>query len=250
MQVSYGRLTFPAGTCGVSRSISVLEETEGGIPILFEWKYDCTAYLTSTQTNYAAIQQDLSNQEQTIRSYLSIPNQFFGVYLDNGQLSDMSLNPAATLQGPLVKIFDNPIAGGAEYAAKRTIRFSVSAKVATAGSSNIYLSFHEAISATGNGAAKNEDAVTLDGLAVRMQITPISLCRAQQRGSLISFLRPVSHDDAPTPLWPNDLRGDESSIEIGSPIMMLNGYMKYPLSWSYTFVRGGEPFIGFPNRQM
>lgn len=251
MQVRYGSLFFPADSVGVSRAIQVVEETDGGIPIVYEWKYDCTAFIHSTQTTTTAIQRDLANQERTIRQSLSIPRQPFLVLLDDGSLSDMALFPGGNvLDGPLVKMFANPVAGGPEYAARRTISFSVSAKVAVSGADLILLSFSEIIRTTGDGGPVFDDFVTIDNVAVRQQLYARSVCRATQSGSMTAFSRELGPGDAPRPLWPGDYRGNETDITIGSPIRMPAGYIKYPLSWSYSFVRAGIPFVGLPNRQV
>lgn len=249
MQARYGTILFPPNWVAVSRSCRPEKETQTGIPLIYKWTYNCELFLYTNQTTAALCQADLDNQERIIRNGLAVPNQPFLVFRDDGRLTDMSLYPANCLHGPYVEIYENPVAGKSEYASIRTIRFSINALVPVQGSALVYLSFEESIRSSGTGGPMNEDIATLDGIAVRQQILPISKCSAVQSGSLVCLGQQPTESSIPQPIWPDDERQNERQIEKKSPKMYWNGYIEYPISWSYMFVRIGTPFIGVPNRQ-
>lgn len=250
MQARYGNILFPPNWLGISRSCRPYKETETGIPLIWKWTYNCELFLITTQTTATFAQADLDNQEQIIRNGVGVPNQPFLLFRDDGRLTDMSLYPQNCLHGPYVEMYENPVAGGAEYATRRTIRFSVNALVAAPGSAGVYLSFEESVRSTGTGGPKNEDFATIDGIAVRQQLYPVSRCAAVQSGSLVCLGVQPTASSIPQPLWPGDEREDERNIDIKSPKLYYNGYIQYPISWSYMFIRIGQPFLGIPNRQI
>ena len=242
--LTYRAFQFPRDSCDVSRTGRAVK-TDAGIPVAFDWSWAVTCYLRSAATDPAARQADFAAQEAAVRAALSAPFGNLTLWTDGGVPAVALLNTPDCLDGVKVELFETP-GGQQEFAANRTVRFTARATYLLPGTGALLMSFEERLSATGTGGPQVRNRPTLDGLGVRQQVYPRTVCRARQTGRAVGWLQ---YPDVPPPLWPGDEQPDQRQDDKASPHRQVNGLTRYERSWVYAFERIGDPFIGTPNIQ-
>lgn len=258
MYVKWGNYRFPDNACEVTTTGNVVEN-DAGVPLYLEAQANVTCLFISTATSESTIQSELSALDLAARSALSVPFQDFGLYHDNDTLSSCRIiNTANMLQGTRVVSVNAPSGRGAEYASYRTLQFTVRAAYllspaaligpggvpappGTGTNGEVLRSWNESLTFIGNGGPRVILQDVIDGSPVEQVVTPATKVRVVQSGTAVGFIRP--------PLFPAPIFGTpvSESVQqvIQSPVRTSQGYMQYPISWSYEF-ESPVPLTGMP----
>ncbi len=239
MQLRWGSsYSFPINGCDLaSRARVVLSES--GRPVRYVARVSVGGWLEADG------QAALSVAETALRNALAVPYQDLKFLSDDGAVMAVSLLNANSLSG--VRVVDGPNfdgRDGAEYATLRQFGFEVEAEYLITSAANAVLSFSESLSITGTGGPVRRLRVPVNATAlVRQQISPRSIIRATQSGQAVGHLK---YPTAPRPLWAAPiLLEDQVQVQKGNPKRIGQGFVEYPLAWSYAF-ESDTPLVGVP----
>lgn len=164
-----------------------------------------------------------------------------GLYHDDGSVSAHYLSSAASISGVRVDQVEFPKdQNTGEYATDRQFRIVLSADFLNSAAT--LTDFREEIQVSGTGGPRNSVVETISGQPQIHQVNARTVVRARQSG-FAAGLR--DYPKYPAPLWPVVEEPDKRQQNKGAPKRNGNGYMEYPISWSYSFLSptplGGTP---------
>lgn len=235
MQAWWGNYPFPVNAAEVT-NVTTAEVSPQGLPLRYTSAYDITATLIGSG------QIDLSNREAALRNALAIPKQDFILRTDNGRVSSSSIISKLTMSGTRVRNLKFSQSQGAEYVNRRTVQFTIDAVYLIANAANAMIFWKETVKIVGNGGPLRKWRFPVNfPIGIRQELSKASLVIAIQSGNAVGH---TGKPHTPLPLFPNYLVNEAVEKGNDSPEFIGQGYINYPVSWSYRFERGDGPLIG------
>ena len=235
MQVVYGAYQCVAGACrfGV-RQTAVLDARE--FPYMYEMQIDVSGRF------YAAGDALLSVEEARMRAALRLQRQDFGVLGTTGTATATYWRNADTVSGIVVR--DGPNFTGttaAEYCLYREFSFTVAFKLPIANVASALVEFSETVEYSG-GEPEYVHKRAMNGPPQKQLVWFQTEFRAVQSGKAVGFR---AYPNPARMLFPGD-RKTAPTYTRGNPKRLGDGYINYPLTWSYSY-ESNSPLVGIPN---
>ena len=244
MQLKWGSYLFGVSAAAiVNRTVAIMSEWTG-TPLRYHTEYDVTAYLDVTGSG-ATAQKAASVAEVKFRAAMATPYQNFTFSCDDGTASSMSLLNSDTMTGIRTKNVSSEETQGSEFTTVRTMKFTLEAEYLITNDVNAIVSYHESINVVGNGKAMRKWRFPINNApGVRQVVTPYSLVTMTQSGEAVGHLR---YPSPPPPQYPLLMVNEQVSDGSDNPKFMGQGFVNYPVKWSYKFERGdGLQFNAIP----
>ena len=183
--------------------------------------------------------------ETALAAALLVPYQSISLLTDAGRATGLTLLNGASISGCRVvegPNFENDARDG-EYVTQRTASFVVEAEFVVPGTQTAAISFTESISISGTGGPVVRWRPLINAPPVSQIIYPASTVKATQSGQAVGHL---GYPTVPDPLFPAFELVDQRRIVTGSPKRLGQGFIEYPINWSYSF-EGLGPLVAVPN---
>lgn len=236
MLPKYGTYALPAGRCDIARR-DTPEFNEANQVLTNTIRLDCSSalYTDSAAAMDRAVKQLLAAFAQ--------PNRDFIVYLPGGSVqSQLTLRSAGSLSG--VKVIERPAFQTLQNAAYVTwlpFSFALEATYPASGSSLLLREYREKISF--ESPDREAWLLCLHGPHQRQQVRQFPFYRATQSGRAVGFR---AYPSAATPLWPSAWLNFDEAPELEDPRPRGQGYIDYPINWTWRFA-SNTPLFGTPN---
>lgn len=191
----------------------------------------------------AASQSALDTAIGTLKTQYRKDNETAVLLFDDGSETQHKMDTTASLSGVRVRFFEFPFRNGAEYSTFRSYRITVEGEFTdNINAGIIYL--QDTLTFNGGGP-RFVHKQTLAGLPQKQIVAQSTPHRVVQSGVALGHLGYIT---APSPLFPDDFKQDESSVKRVGPdnvYALTNKATHYRTEWNYLF-ESVSPMNGNP----